>query len=332
MALRATRTLPVLLIGLLIWAFASALPAGGHHTGVPCGAASGQPDGRAVCLPLMNHSVAASTLRSTGELTYCLNSRAAAYPNFREQVRRTVAQHEAALGIRWTEIAGTYENTAAVSAAGCQVWHAMPATHGCGWCGATVLYLNWPVVIEYRWQAGYMNWETTISHELGHVYGLHEHYDDRNPARSHHQTHGFWAHGLTQSPGTTVDAPTVMDIGTGVWQLTPYDVARVCESIDRRAERFVACGFEEPAPQPEPDPCLGPPTETGVRWDNCLGIWRGLNGNFSYLNERQARWMWEWGDCNRDNLRWNTYFEAWTHGGTALFSPLRGFWSVAPPC
>ena len=206
-----------------------------HHTGVPCG-----PGGRSVCLPQMSASVALATLNSTGQLTWCVNARANNYPGFTSQVAQVLAQHEAVLGPRWVRIPGTYETPAAAKAAGCQVQHNMPEVHGCGECGAWVHYLNWPVLVEYRWQAGYNStngWLSTIGHEVVHIYGLHEHYDDIN-FRSFRGTYGYWAHGLSTSPGTAADSPTIMDFGTGVRDLTDYDVKQTCQLL---SASFVGC-------------------------------------------------------------------------------------------
>lgn len=197
-----------------------------HHTGVACPGTVN----RNICLPQMDRSIALQTLNATGQLTYCLNARASNYPGFRRQVRDILNQHQDVLGIQWIEIQGTYETPEQARAVGCQVQHNMPETHGCTECAAWVHYLNWPVLIEYRWQVGYNStngWYTTIPHEVEHIYGLHEHYDDAN-FRSYRGTYGNWAHGLDSSPGSASDSPTVMDFGTGVYQLAAYDIKQVC--------------------------------------------------------------------------------------------------------
>lgn len=204
--------------------------ASGHHTGVQCPGTVN----RNICLPLMDRSQALADLNATGDLTYCLNTRASNYPGFRQQVRTILNQHEATLGIRWVEIPGTYETSDQAHAAGCQVQHNMPATHGCDGCAAWVHYLNWPVLIEYKAEVGYNptnGWYTTITHEVEHIYGLHEHYDDAN-FRSYRSTYGHWAHGLTSSPGSASDSPTVMDFGTGVYELGTYDIKHVCGMVN----------------------------------------------------------------------------------------------------
>lgn len=227
-------------------------PAGADHTGVPCGPSDNP--GRAVCLPYADSSFAVKTLQSTRTLTYCFDQRAANYPNFISQVRSVNANHEAAIGIDWVELSGTYATSVAAKAAGCQVLHSMPDNHGCSGCGAWVHYLNNPVLIEYRWQAGYTDWRTTIAHEQTHIYGLHEHYDDAN-FRSFRNTYGRWAHALSSDPGTTSDAPTVMDSGVGAFLngdwLTDYDLKYVCQNIDPRSLYFVGCGYQQEVTWPQ---------------------------------------------------------------------------------
>ena len=289
----------------------------GHHTGVPCGPDSNP--GRAVCLPYADSSPAVQELQNTKSLSYCFNARAANYPNFISQVRDVNSDIESKFGMDWVEIGGTYSTSAQAKAAGCEVWHSMPETHGCSGCGAWVHYLNWPVIIEYRFQAGYFDWRTTIAHEVTHVLGLHEHYDDAN-FRSHRNTYGYWAHGMVRTPGSATDSPTVMDFGTGVYRLTGYDVAHVCQNIDPRGEIFAGCGYEEP--------CLGEPNGFGHRWDSCFGVWRADNGNY-FIPERG----WAFAECNPDNLRWFWRGSVYLIPGTAYFDPqYNGQWVEVPSC
>lgn len=200
-----------------------------------------------MCLPYADSSFAVKTLQQTKTLTYCFNTRAANYPNFKAQVASVDANHEAALGIDWVELGGTYETSTAAKAAGCQVLHSMPDVHGCGECGAWVHYLNNPVLIEYRWQAGYTDWRTTIAHEQTHIYGLHEHYDDIN-FRSFRVNYGYWAHGYNLDPGTSTDSPTVMDSSVGGYLFfdwfTDYDLKHVCMNMDPTGIFFTGCGLQ----------------------------------------------------------------------------------------
>lgn len=276
-----------------------------HHTGVSCGPDSHP--GRAVCLPYADNSFAVNKLKQTGQLTYCFNQRALNYPNFRAQVRQTLTQHEQALGIKHIEVTGAYQSNTAAKSAGCDVWHSMPETHGCSGCAAWVHYLNEPVIIEYRWQAGYSDWKTTITHEVVHIYGLHEHYDDAN-FRSYRGTYGSWAHGLTSSPGTANDARTVMDFGMVAlygnlaWQMSEYDVKYACENMDPKGQFFTACGLiEEPC-----DPCW-----TGSVWLFSDG-WAYDPAIPALVNPDGVA---EWGPCSDYGGRYNfveaNWFSQW---------------------
>lgn len=307
----------LIVLGLFIGLVAASGTVSSHHTGVPC-----SPNGDSRCLPRMDASAARHTIQQTQQLTYCLNSRASNYPNFRAQVREVLNNHEANMGVRWVEVPGAYETPSEARAAGCQVQHNMPDVHGCGSCAGWIHYLNWPVLIEYKWQLGYTSWHTTISHEVVHAYGLHEHYDD-HLFKSHRNYYGYWAHGLNRSPGTNVDAPTVMDFGTGVWQMTPYDVKYACQSIDPNGSILAACGLVAPPPC---DPC----------WDDPSGVWRWQNGwaynPISGVFYNPHGWP-EFSACNADRLRWSFHLPAFVPEGDGYFDPIRGdFWAFAPPC
>lgn len=238
----------IFLVVLLLLVVTGSIRVSAHHTGVPCGPESNP--GRSVCLPFADDSYAVNKLKATNTLTYCFNQRALNYPGFRAQVRETLTQHESVLGIKHIEVAGAYQSNTAAGNAGCDVWHSMPETHGCPQCGAWVHYLNEPVIIEYRWQAGYSDWKTTITHEVGHIYGLHEQYDDAN-FRSHRGSYGYWAKGMETTPGTATDARTVMDFGMSslygnlAWQFSEWDVKYACENMDPTGQFIPGCMDEE---------------------------------------------------------------------------------------
>lgn len=304
------------IMALLFWMAITAVVVEGHHTGVAC-----SPSGEARCLPLMERSAARAELRNTKSLAYCFNLRAATYPSFRSQVREVMNNHEAELGIRWIEIPGSYETATQAKTAGCEVMHFMPETHGCGSCAGWVHYLNWPVLIEYKWQLGYQSWHTTISHEVVHVYGLHEHYDDAR-FLSHRNSYGYWAHGLNRSPGTSSDHATVMDFGTGQWRMTVYDVKYACQSIDPNSAIFVACGAQQ-------EPCRG---GTFPTWDWCIGRWFFADG----VSVDPGLWIWfnpfgeaEWMNCNQFHC-WNLIIQRWVPRGQSLYDPAKAYWSTAP--
>jgi hypothetical protein len=179
-----------LIVGLILGFFLVLVPSvRAHHN----------PEGK---LPLIPNTPAVQQVLREGVLNYCLDSRAANYPGFASQVEEVNAAYTETLGIRWQRVPyGTPLTT------GCQVQHDMPDTHGCSGCAAWIYYANWSVKIEYKWQLAFVSWRTTIGHELGHLFGMHEAYDDIAFA-SHILTKGFWA-----SPW---NGPTVMDVGTHV--------------------------------------------------------------------------------------------------------------------
>lgn len=289
---------------------ASPQNASSHHTGVACGG----PGGTTLCLPYADNSWAVNFIKSTGELTYCFNSRAYNYPNFRADVARVHAQQESAIGgFRWRFIDGVYATDAAARAVGCNVWNSMPDVHGCPGCGAWVHYLNSPVVVEYNWIHGYITFDTTIGHEEGHIFGLHEGYRD-DVFQSHWGTLGKWYRTFNGSkPGTATDSPSVMDFGTGVWQWTAADVKFICQNIDRNAQRFTGCGFQEPPPCM---PVEGTPCWTGEGWKFANG-W-GFIPNTSCGNWFDPFGRHAWGDCSAYG-RFSPLIDKWVAHGSAFY-------------
>ena len=276
--------------------------------------------------------MALATINSGHQLTYCFNARAANYPGFTGQVRQVLWQHEAVLGVKWIEIPGSYETPAAAKAAGCQVQHNMPEVHGCSECAAWVHYLNWPVLIEYRWQAGYNptnGWFTTISHETGHIYGLHEHYDDAN-FLSYRGTYGRWAHGMLVDPGTQNDSPTVMDFGTGFWEFTPYDIKQSCQLL---TGGFVGCSTGE---------VFGP---CDPSWDGCWSEqrqrWVGMSGALLNYEFDPVTGIWtnpeglqEWCCEQSYGGRYNQWRKVWVwdRPTTWEWHPEESMWRCASNC
>lgn len=154
-----------------------------------------------------------------GEVAWCVDARAAAYPNFVNDVNRTADAAYLVTGIRHRQVAfGTPSTT------GCEEQLTMPDETFTPGVAGQIWYYNWPVVVKFNWRLGYANWDTTLGHEginCGHNTGEHEGYDDIN-FRSHYNTYGSWA-----SPW---NAPTVMDFGTGIWQCTEAD-KRVLQQV-----------------------------------------------------------------------------------------------------
>ena len=160
-------------------------------------------------LPLVPNTPLIRNLWQDGMVNWCVDARAATYPNFVSQLHRVNDAAYQAGGVPHQQVAW---------GSGCEVQHTMPDDLQCGGCAARIWYANWPVKVEYRWQLGYLNWDSTQAHEgtsCGHAMGEHEAYDDINFV-SHLLTYGYWA-----SPW---NGPTVMDFGTGVWACTENDV------------------------------------------------------------------------------------------------------------
>lgn len=302
------------LLAVFLVALAAALwftpqSAEANHTGVSCGGW-----GATLCLPYADNSYAVNLIKTTGELTYCYNSRAANYPNFKQDVERVHAHETSVTGVGWREIPGVYQTDTAARDAGCQVWNSMPDVHGCPECGAWVHYLNSPVVVEYNWIHGYLTFDTTIGHEEGHIFGLHEGYRD-DVFLSHKGTLGIWYRKLDGSkPGTTTDSPSVMDFGTGVWQWTTADVKFICQNIDRFGERLVACGATPPPPT-----CIGERVDYGY-YDTCRNVWYNESNGFTY-NPTEGFWR----DAN-GNPEWCCWV-SYDNGETAsVYNMWRGVW------
>jgi hypothetical protein len=208
----------------VVWAvflaMCSAAVVRGEHGAVACGG-----DGQKACLALTS-PLTQLALREAGEVTWCLNTRAANYPGFRAQTVEVMDAFARELGLTHREVAYP-----AARDASCNVRHDMPDSHACAGCAAWILTQNWPVVVEYKWQLSYVSWRTTIGHELGHGLCLLDEHYDKQGFRSYVLTFGGWIHGL----------PTVMDVGThqvqgympfGIWFPTPeYDSHRCRETL-----------------------------------------------------------------------------------------------------
>lgn len=125
-----------------------------------------------VQLPLIPDTAAIYTVWNGGNLTWCLDGRASVYPNFRNQVQAVNNAYSNILGVSFTEVGFN---------SSCQIQHTMPESSFCSNCAADVAYANWPVTIRYKWQLGFIYWNNTIGHEVGHIFGLHEQYNDYPP-------------------------------------------------------------------------------------------------------------------------------------------------------
>ncbi len=149
-------------------------------------------------LPLIPNTPAIASIWEDGVITYAFDARAAAYPGFVEQVRTVDEAHFAKFGIRLIQVAPNQNP---------EILHTMPDSVACNGCSANVSYHLKTVIVRYVYQLGYQDWKTAISHEQGHIWGLHEMYFDSN--------------GVIQcNPLATW---TIMSCATGTWVPQLYD-------------------------------------------------------------------------------------------------------------
>lgn len=196
------------------------------------------------------------------EYTFCVDSRASAYPGFLSQLRDVNAEYESRVGIRAREVA--------FSDPSCQVQHVMLPDFPCGSGAAGCIYYgNWPVTVHYQEQLGYVDWRTTHGHELGHgLLGLHEQYADSSG-------------GI----GCLRDRTwTVMSCGTGVRYPQQIDVDRGCAVI-----RTAWCGNPPPPP---PEWCCQQDYDSDGNADD----------GYLHVPTNKWYWdvlcRWEWSDAN----------------------------------
>lgn len=187
-------------------------------------------------LPSVPNTPVMQSIITNGETLWCVNDRAAAYPNFVSQLTDVYNEYYSRVGFSHRQVAwGTPAST------GCQVQHNMILNHPCGGCAAWVFYQGWPAVVEYKTELMYSDWRTAMGHELGHaLLGLHEEYVDTGTIGC---DAGFSA------MITRLGFATVMSCGTGVRYPTEQDVIWGCVMLDAFKQRFVGCGYV-PAPQP----------------------------------------------------------------------------------
>lgn len=239
---------------------------------------------------------------------WCVDSRAANYPGFVDQLWD--------VNDRYAERVGIGHRLVAFDDPACRIKHTMPVGISCnGWAGR-IWYQLAPVVVEYCAVLGYSDWRTVQGHELGHgLLGLHEQYRDSG--------------GTIQCTGRQ---DTVMDCGSGVKYPTERDVYYGCQVL---ATWWCgqAWGIE----------CN---TSSGS-WDPCTSRWYH-DGGWSYDPQTQWWWnphgVPEWTACNQDRLRWNLWLDAkadgaidgsggaWFPEGSGFFEPERGFWSYNRGC
>ena len=172
-------------------------------------------------LPLVPNTWLIKSVWADGEITWCVDARASAYPGFVGQLQQVNDAAYKPVRVPHRQIPGVYRTEAEALAAGCKVWHTMPDAPLPVGVAGQIHYANRPVTVEYAWRLGYRDFRTTQGHEgtvCGHAMGEHEGYDDDRFV-SHFRTYGFWA-----SPW---NAPNVMDFGTAVWECQDSDRALI---------------------------------------------------------------------------------------------------------
>lgn len=267
----------LVVLGLMFIAVLCATePAEAHHNGG--------------ILPYVPNTPAIRYITQTQEVTWCTDTRANAYPDFVNQIKQVNASYAEEIGVSWRYV-GIYDSEPAAYAAGCLVWHTMPDNHPCSGCAADVFYASRVAQIRYKWQLNFSSWLSTIGHEIGHIFGMHEAYDDSRFI-SHINTYGYWA-----SPW---NAPTVMDVGShipypprGIWGPTAADVNLICT----RAVVTSWCGQ-----QPEPEPT----------YYEAPDGWRFY---FDSQNWHDSRDVPRFGPCNSDRLRLDLLDAHWWRPG-----------------
>ena len=263
-----------------------------------------------IYLPYAGTTWMAQQIRATQEQVWCVDSRAANYPNFVSQLRD--------VNDEYTERAGIHHRQVDFFDPACQVRHRMADSFPCGsGAAACIYYASKPVDVFYQWGLGYSDWRSAHGHELGHgLLGLHEQYQDFGSIQC---DAGY------NAMVNRLGFETVMSCGTGVRYPTSLDIQRGCAVI-----LTSWCGQ-----QPAPPSCDGPQDPSwGGQWDNCLQLWVHPDGR-SY---DPATGFWRFnGVITFDycDTRWggrHAAIGAWVHVGTRLFFDQHLTWLEAPPC
>lgn len=269
-----------------------------------------------VYLPLVPNTPLIQNVFQDGEATWCVDARAAAYPNFVAQLTQTNNAAFNKLGVAHRQVP---------FGPGCEVRHTMPDVFPCGsGAAACIYYANFPVIVAYKYTLGFTDWRSAQGHEGtngGHAMGLHEQYKDSGGTIG--CDNGY------QAMINRLGYETTMSCGTSVWAMTDWDRDRLCELFGVPGERFAAC-----APEPV---CEG----TGTWWNACVGRWYFAD-LWSYAPDTQSYWnpagVPEWMNCvswattTEPNRRgcWNDVIQVWAATGAVLYGVEDGFWRRAP--
>lgn len=248
-------------------------------------------------LPLVPNTPLMQSIKATQEVLWCVNDRAAAYPNFVDQVRDVNDQYTQRTSIKHRQVAwGTPAST------GCQEQHNMAWGLQCGGCAAHVFYANWAVVIEYKEDLLFTDWRTAIGHEIGHArLGLGERYRDSGGT--------IGCDSGLQGMINRLGYASVMSCGTGVMYPQPFDVTNGCAAL--------ATSW-----------CGQAPAQTFPFWDGTF--WVFADGAKFKPNAGCGEWYLpdgrlEWGACDPSwGARWQDILKCWISPTTAFCNGQHG--------
>jgi hypothetical protein len=194
-------------------------------------------------LPLVPNTPLMQGIIKTQTVIWCVDARASNYPNFVAQVKDVKDQYKDRVGIKHRQV-GFSDST-------CIEKHTMPDNFTCGaGAAACIYYWQRPVIIEYNYRLGFINWKSAIGHELGHgELGLHEQYIDR---------------GSIQCDRTRTD--TVMSCGTGIEYPSARDILIGCSLISTSW-----CGKSVSDPR-GPKNVIGKDGVTVLHWGACNSL------------------------------------------------------------
>lgn len=251
-----------------------------------------------IYLPLVPNTPLMQQVIKTETYTWCVDSRAANYPNFVSQLKDVNEMYTKKVGIFWQQV----PFPASTSDTSCQVRHVMPDGLSCvGWA-AQVFYYAWPVTVQYCWTLGYTDWRTAQGHELGHaLLGLHEQYND-----------------VSGQIGCTGRQDTVMDCGSGVKYPTALDIQRGCAII-----QTPWCGKDPNERFYFPD---------GWSYQFSTGIWWNPDNQpeWAPCNADSLRWsLYE--DWKADGAI-DGVGGKWVPPGSGWYDPARGYWTSSGQC
>jgi len=230
---------------------------------------------------------AINEMKATRTIKYCLNNAAVNYPGFSAQADKVLTEYKKRIGVTFERV-----TWGPMSATGCQYQLNMQE-FSCNGCAAHIFYTLWPVISEYKPSLGYTSWESAISHETGHLFGLHERYRDS---------------GGTIQCGGPDNGKTTMDCGFPFVAVPlALDISRICTMTLVTSW----CGAK-------PDPVY--PIYDAARNCNFYGYWcYDFDDGIWYDPQNVSEWQ-DWVNGQKYNRRTGIFY--WTlpvtyqHNGT----------------